>query len=58
MSNQTLVPEGDVAPQELVNLDDCTLFYVPDGLPTAYVLEPDISPEEQHDLELLAGVER
>lgn len=58
MSSQLLVPDVRVDRQELINLDDCTLFHVPDGFPTAYVLTPDISPEMQHDLELLAGVER
>ena len=52
----TMSTPDSVSAQELINLDECTVFRVP-GTPIPVVRQqPESSLEELHDLELLAGV--
>jgi hypothetical protein len=53
-----MVSANEVPAQELINLDECTTFRVPALVLATTPVQPGLLPEDQHDLELLAGVDR
>jgi hypothetical protein len=58
MPTETMMPANEVPAQELINLDECTTFRVPVLVLATTPVQPGLLPEDQHDLELLAGVDR